>query len=176
MHPNPCQNIHWYPLTSSKNIWPKISVAYFTKWYQPIFTVGGWRMYRPFNFRLLPLHTNPHRVVKGPHFEAWTRPEPEITSLNPARVRHLFLKPDLVLKANQGSYDMRNCRVTKTLFAGIVAGTRFITPKITTTLTKTLASSGTNVARWSAIILRSAEYDVSQEKKETITKLSTMTL
>jgi len=27
----------------------------------------------------------------------------------------------------------------KTLFAGVVAGTRFITPKITTTLTKTLA-------------------------------------
>jgi len=33
---------------------------------------------------------------------------------------------------------MRNCEVTKTC-AGIVAGTRFITPKIATTLTKTLA-------------------------------------
>jgi len=27
------QNLHLYPLTSSKNIWPKISVAYFTKWF-----------------------------------------------------------------------------------------------------------------------------------------------
>jgi len=46
---------------------------------------------------LLP--TYPHRVVKGPHFEAWTRPQPEITSPNPDRARHLFLKPDLGLKA-----------------------------------------------------------------------------
>jgi len=38
---------------------------------------------------------------------------------------------------------MRNCRVTKKLF--IAAGTRFITHKITTTSTKTLAKSGTNV-------------------------------
>jgi len=27
-----------------------------------------------------PLHKYPHRVVKGPRFEARTRPEPEITS------------------------------------------------------------------------------------------------
>jgi len=30
MQPHPYQNLHWYPLTSSKNIWPEISVAYFT--------------------------------------------------------------------------------------------------------------------------------------------------
>jgi len=46
-----------------------------------------------------PLHTYPHRVVNGPHFEAWTRPQPEITSPNPARARYLFLKADLGLKA-----------------------------------------------------------------------------
>ena len=46
-----------------------------------------------------PLHTYPHRFVNGPHFEAWTRPQPEITSPNPARARYLFLKPDLGLKA-----------------------------------------------------------------------------
>ena len=103
MHRHPCQNFHWYPLTSSKSIWPKISVAYFTKWFQPILTVGGWRMYRPFNFRLLAPAYKPTQSCKRASF--W--------SLNPTRVRHLFLKPDLGLKANQGSYDMRNCRVTK---------------------------------------------------------------
>ena len=46
-----------------------------------------------------PLPTYPHRVVKGPYFEAWNRPEPEITSPNPARAGHLFLKPVLGLKA-----------------------------------------------------------------------------
>jgi len=40
---------------------------------------------------------------------------------------------------------MRNSGVTKTLCSGIAAGTWFITPKITTTLTKTFAQSGTNV-------------------------------
>jgi len=35
------------------------------------------------------------RSVNGPHFEARTRPEPEITSPNLARTRHIFLKPDL---------------------------------------------------------------------------------
>jgi len=34
---------------------------------------------------------------------------------------------------------MRNCGVTKTLCAGVVAGTRIITLKKTTTLTKPLA-------------------------------------
>jgi len=69
---------YWYPLTSSKHIWPKISVAYFTKWFQSVFTVGGWRMYLSIS-ACWPLHTYPQRVVKGPHFEAWTRsckPEP----------------------------------------------------------------------------------------------------
>jgi len=89
------------PLISSyqqQNIWPKISVAYFTKWFQSIFTVAGWRTY-PFNLPLFAPAYIPHRVIRGPHFEAWTRPEPEITSRNPAGVRHLFLKTDLGLKA-----------------------------------------------------------------------------
>jgi len=34
---------------------------------------------------------------------------------------------------------MRNCVPKKTLCAGLVEGTRFITPKIATTLTKALA-------------------------------------
>jgi len=57
-----------------------------------------------------PLPTYPQRVVIGPHFEAWTRPEPQITSPNPARARHLFLNPDLGLKAK---FTERNCWVTK---------------------------------------------------------------
>jgi len=40
-----------------------------------------------------------NRVVNGPHFEAQTRPQLEITSPNPAQDRHLFLKPDLGRKA-----------------------------------------------------------------------------
>jgi len=76
-----------------KNIWPKLV------WFQSIFTVGGWRIY-PFKLPFCALHPYPHRVVKGPHLEAWTRPEPEITSPNPAWAPHLFLKPDLGLKAN----------------------------------------------------------------------------
>jgi len=101
MQPHPYQNLRWYPLTSAKNILPKISVAYFTKWFHSIFTVGGWSTggcilsISP----CWPLHTYPHRVVKGPHFEAWTRPEPEITSPNPARSRYLFLKPNWGPKA-----------------------------------------------------------------------------
>ena len=52
MQPHPYQNLHWYCLISRKNIWPKISVTYFTKWFQSIFTVGGWKTY-PFNLPLL---------------------------------------------------------------------------------------------------------------------------
>jgi len=116
MHaPPPLQNLHWYPLTSSKNIWPKISVAYYTKWFQSIFTVGGWRMYRPFNFRLLAPAYKPTQSCKRASF--W--------SLNPARARNHKPKPGsrptFIFEAQfrpesqiyQGSYDMRNCRVTK---------------------------------------------------------------
>ena len=81
MQAHPYHNLHWYPLTSSKSIWPEISVAYFTKWFQYIFTVGGWRMY-PFNLPLLPpayIHT---QSCKRASF--W--------SLNPARTR---LKSDI---------------------------------------------------------------------------------
>ena len=97
--PTPYQNLHWYPPTSSKNIWSKISIAYFTKWFQSVFTVavGGGCIFSI--SPCCPLHTYPQRVVKGPHFEAWTRSEPKVTSPNPARARNLFLKPDLGLKA-----------------------------------------------------------------------------
>ena len=84
-------------LPTAKKVWPKISVAYFTKWFQSIFAVGGGCVLSIST--CWPLPTYPHRVVKAPHFEAWTRPEPEITSPKTARARHLFLKPDLGLKA-----------------------------------------------------------------------------
>jgi len=47
-------------LPAAKKGWLKISVAYFTKWFQSIFIVGGWRMY-PFN---LPL--------SAPAYQRWT--------------------------------------------------------------------------------------------------------
>ena len=80
-----------------------------------------------FNLPLLaPLPTYPHEVVKGPHFEA--RPEPEITSPNPARARYLFLKPDLSLKA-KFTEEGKICATAEQqkTCAGVVAGTRFIT-------------------------------------------------
>jgi len=70
-------HIHWHPLTSSKNIWPKINVAYFAKWFQSIFTVRGWRMYL-FNLPLLALAYIPAQSCKRALF--W--------SLNPARTRN----------------------------------------------------------------------------------------
>jgi len=74
---HPYQNLHWYPLISNKNIWPKISVAYFTKWFQSIFSAGGWRMC-PFNlFLLLPAYI-PTQSCKRVSF--W--------SLNPARAQN----------------------------------------------------------------------------------------
>jgi len=43
----------------------------------------------PYNLPLLAPAYIPAQSLKGPHFEAWTRPEPETTS--PA----FILKPDL---------------------------------------------------------------------------------
>ena len=96
MQPHPYQNLHWYPLTSSKNIWPTISVAYFTKWFQSV--CCWWVENVSFQSPLIGPCLHIHSFGKGPHFEAWTRPEPEITSPNPARGRHLFWKPNLGLK------------------------------------------------------------------------------
>jgi len=138
MQPHPYQNLHWYPLTSSKNIWPKISVAYFTKWFQSIFTVGGWRMY-PFNISLSAPAYILTQSCKRDSF--WT--------LNPARAPNhksepgssptFILKPDLGPKPNlQRDLRYAQLRSDKKRCAGVVAGTRFITPKIATTLTKTL--------------------------------------
>ena len=113
-----------------QKVWHKISVANFTKLFQSIFTVGGWRTY-PFNLPLLALACKPTQSCKKASF--W--------SLNPARVRHLLLKPDLGLK-DKFTEAVKICATAqkqKTLCAGAVAGTHFITPKIATTLTKTLA-------------------------------------
>jgi len=117
MQPHTYRNLHWYSLTSSKNIWPKISVAYFTKWFQLICTVGGWRMHRPFNFRLLASAYKPTQNCKRASF--W--------SLNPARAQNHKAKPGssptFIFEARFGpesqiyqeSYDMRNSRVTKSV-------------------------------------------------------------
>jgi len=158
MQPHPYQNLHQYPLTSSKNIWPKISVNLF------ILLVAGGCI-----FSISPCWTlNPHRVVKGPHFEAWTRPQPEITSANPAR--HLYLKPDLGLKAQftegvkiyaiaeQQKNVVCRCSYRYTLYhtensnhldqnIGIIWHKRSMLVNDT-------------------VILRSVEYNVSQEKKK----------
>jgi len=82
------------PLISSYNqmIWPKISVAYFTQWFQSIFIVGSWMMY-PLKLTLLALSTYPHRVVKEPHFEAWTWPEPELGS-SPTLIFEARFRPE----------------------------------------------------------------------------------
>ena len=62
----------------------------------------------------------PCRVVHGLHFEARTQPELEITNPNPARSRHLFLKPVLgpkaeltewVKKSTTAEYQKRSVRV-----------------------------------------------------------------
>ena len=113
MQPHPYQNLHWYPLTNNNNIWPKISVAYFTKWFQSIFTVGAWRMY-PFSLSLLLAAYIPTQSCKRASF--W--------SLNPVRARNSKPKPGssptfifeaqlLESQIYRGSWDMRNCGVTK---------------------------------------------------------------
>ena len=48
---------------------------------------------------LCPLAPPCYAPGKRPHFQAWTRPEPDITSPYPARARHLYLKPDFDPKA-----------------------------------------------------------------------------
>ena len=85
-------------LPAVNKLWPKISVAYFTKWFQSNFTVAGWRMY-PFNLPLLAPAYILTQSCKRASF--W--------NLNPAGARHhkpkhgssptFFLKPDLGLKA-----------------------------------------------------------------------------
>jgi len=110
------QNLHRYPLTSSKNISPKISAAYFTKWFQSIFTVCGWRRY-PFNLPLLAPACIPTQSCKKASF--W--------SLNPARARNRKPEPGssptFIFEARfmpesriyRGSWDKRNCGVMKNL-------------------------------------------------------------
>jgi len=58
--------------------------------YRSFFSIGlaCIRNYAPFSMLQ-------QRTVNGPQFEAGIRPEPEITSPNPARARQLFLKPDV---------------------------------------------------------------------------------
>ena len=127
-------------LSAAKTFGPKISVAYVSKWFQPTFTVGGWRMHRPFNLRLLAPAYKPTESCKRASF--W--------SLNPARARNHKAKPGssptFIFEPHLGqakfTKEVTICATPeqqKTLFESVVAGTRFITFKITTTLTKTLA-------------------------------------
>ena len=105
------------PLISSyqrQNIWPKISVAYFTKWFQYMFSVGGWRMY-PFNLPLLAPAYIPTQSCKRASF--W--------SLNPAGARNYKPEPGSSptfifetdwgpkAKFTEGVKDMRNCGLKK---------------------------------------------------------------
>jgi len=119
MQPYPYQNLHWYPLTSTKYIWPKISVAYFTKRFQSIFTDGWWRMY-PFNLLLLAPAYIPTQSCTRASF--W--------SLNPAGARNHKPEPGssptFIFEARfrveshiyRGSWNMRNCGVTKNVVFG----------------------------------------------------------
>jgi len=114
MQPHPYQNLHWYPLTNTKIIWLKSGIAYFTKCFQSIFTVGGWRMY-PFNLPLLAPAYIPTQSCKRASF--WR--------LNPAPARNHKPEPGssptFIFKARfspeskiyRGSSDMRNCVLTK---------------------------------------------------------------
>ena len=171
MHRHPCQNLHWYPLTSSKNIWPKISVAYFTKWFQSIFTVGGWKTY-PFNLPLLAPAYITTQSCKWASF--W--------SLNPARDRNHKPEPGSSLtfifearfrpesQIYRGSSDMRNCGETKNVMCRCNC-------RYTVYHTQNSNHLDQNVGIiWHKRIMlvndNTAEYTVSQRK--TITKLSTM--
>ena len=58
---------HTSKVSNNKNIWPKISVAYFTKLFQFIFSAGGWRMY-PFNPSLLLAAYKPSQSCKRASF------------------------------------------------------------------------------------------------------------
>jgi len=141
MQPNPYQNLHWYPLTSSKKISPKISVAYFTKSFQSIFTAGGWRMY-PFNLPLLAPAYIPTQSCKRASF--W--------SLNPARASNHKPEPDstptFIVEARfkpesqiyRRNYDMRNCGVTKNVVCRCSCRhpTRFFTQKNSNHLDQTI--------------------------------------
>ena len=51
MQPRPKPNLHWYPFTIAKNIWPKLAQASSQNELQFIFTADGWMTY-PFNLPL----------------------------------------------------------------------------------------------------------------------------
>jgi len=175
MQPHPYQNLHWYPLTSTKTIWPKISVAYFTKWFQSAFIVVGWRMH-PFNLPLLVPAYIPTQSCEKASF--W--------SLKPAGARNYKPEPGssptLIFEARfrpesqicRGIQDMRNCGVTK----NVVFGYRWKYTVYHTQNSKHLDQTIGIIWHKRSMLLKdnTAEYNVSQEKKETITKLSTMAL
>jgi len=82
-----------------------------------------------------------HKVVNKLHLEDRTRHELEITSPNPARAQHLFLKPDLGPKAKftDGVDVCATARLQKRSVRLYLQVHGFIRPKMTITLTKTLA-------------------------------------
>ena len=108
------------------------------------------------------LHTYQHSVVKGPHFEAWTRPEPKITS--PTFIFEARFRPESQIY--RGSSDMRNCGVTKNVVCRCSC-------RYTLYHTQNNNHLDQNIdiiwhKRSKLVKGKIAEYDVSQEKKETI--------
>ena len=98
MQPHPYQNLHLYPLTSSKNIWPKISVATSQNDFNLILLLVGGGCILSISTCCPRIHTHTE-LKKG----LILKPEPDPIPKLQARTRLvpdiLFLKPDLGLKA-----------------------------------------------------------------------------
>ena len=99
-------------LTAAKTFGLKISVAFFTKLFQFIFTVGGWRMY-PFNLPLLAPAYIPRQSCTRASFWSLNPARARNHSPNPARAR--FRPESQIYRA---SYDMRYCGITKHIVCG----------------------------------------------------------
>jgi len=161
MKPHPYQNLHWYLLISSKNIWPNISVAYFTKWFQSIFTVGGWRMY-PFNLPLLAPAYISTQCCKRASF--W--------SLNPTQARHLFLKSDVGPKA-KFSEGVKICTISESQKNAVFGYSYRYTVYHTQNNNHLDQNIGIIWHKHSILVKdNTAEYKVSQEKTKKQKKLS----
>ena len=176
MQPHSYQNLHWYPLNSRKKHWPKISVAYFTKWFQYVFTVGGWRMY-PFNLPLLAPAYIPTQSCTRASF--W--------NLNPTGARNQKPEPSSRLtficetrfrsksQIYRGSSDMRNCGVTKNVVFGYKCGYTVYHTQNNNHLDQNIGI----IWHKRRILVKdnTAEYYVSQEEKKlsTIGKTSRLT-
>ena len=110
-------------------------------------------------------------IAKGPHFEAWTRPKPESGS-SPTFIFEARFSPESQIY--RGSLNMLNCGVTKNVVFGHSCRYTVYHTQKNNHLDQTI-----NIIWHKRSILvndNAAEYNVSQEKKETIMKLSTVAL